>query len=736
MDKVTKIPYEDTYKSFIDSRFTHRELGEYYFRNKETKMPDGGWRHLRLDEIESLKKNGNRSDNWDNLLVAEDFDTDMIRNNCFLGLVRIGTVRKEILRYHDLVLPVGITNSRIISCDIGNDVAIHDVDYIANYIIGDECIFFNVHEMFTTDHSKFGNGIVKEGEPEDVRVWIDVMNESGGRKIMPFDGMITSDAYIWAKYVDDKKLQERLGEITQNSFDKRRGYYGIIGRSTVIKNSWILKDAKIGSYAYIKGANKLKNVTINSSEEEPTQIGEGVILVNGIIGYGCHIFYSVIATRFVIGRNCNLKYGARVIYSVLGDNSTISCCEILNNLIFPSHEQHHNNSFLISACLMGQSNIAAGTTLGSNHNSRVNDGEIVAGRGFWPGLCVSIKHPSKFASYTLLSKANYSYEMNIVLPFSLVNNNMYKDRLEIMPGFWWMYNMYALVRNKFKYAERDIRKHKIQNINFRVLAPDTVEEIIAACKLLEVWTAKTYLRSQSKNVDEYEYQELRKIGRQLLENEPETVNTLEVLGENMEKSNRKVLIIKPYKAYHAYHDMILYYFATNVVKFLKNNKEVTFNSIKKDIFCGLRRRVWINVGGQLMMNEDVDAIRKDINEGILNSWEEIHNRYNEIWKRYPTDLFKHACLSLFFLLQTKEITKEMLIDVLKKSIDIQNYICEQVFESRKKDYDNPIRNVIFRNEEEKIAVLGKLEDNTLVKRIEEETKDYDKDVKTIIASRM
>jgi hypothetical protein len=36
--------------------------------------------------------------------------------------------------------------------------------------------------------------------------------------------------------------------------------------------------------------------------------------------------------------------------------------------------------------VMGQSNIAAGATIGSNHNSRGADGEIIMGRGFWPGL--------------------------------------------------------------------------------------------------------------------------------------------------------------------------------------------------------------------------------------------------------------------------------------------------------------------------------------------------------------
>jgi len=31
---------------------------------------------------------------------------------------------------------------------------------------------------------------------------------------------------------------------------------------------------------------------------------------------------------------------------------------------------------------MGQSNMAAGATIGSNHNSRSADGELVAARGF------------------------------------------------------------------------------------------------------------------------------------------------------------------------------------------------------------------------------------------------------------------------------------------------------------------------------------------------------------------
>ena len=725
MDKVTIIDYDRIYKNFIDEKYLHDGHDEYYYRDQQVKKPAGGWRHLHTDEIERLVKNSNSATNWDDIWVTDEFDTAMIRNNRFFGKVRIGRVRREILQYHDLRVPIGITDSSIISCDIGNDVAIHDVHYMANYIIGDRCILFNIQELSTTDHSKFGNGTVKEGEPEEVRVWLEVMNEIGTRRIMPFDGMITADAYLWAKYTDDTKLQQRLAEITQASVDFHRGYYGTIGEGCVIKNCWILKDAKVGPCCYIKGASKLKNVTINSSAEEPSQIGEGVILVNGVTGYGCRIFYSAVATRFVLGDNCTLKYGARLIHSVMGDNSTISCCEVLNNIIFPSHEQHHNNSFLISACVMGQSNMAAGATIGSNHNSRATDGEIVASRGFWPGLCSSVKHSSRFASFTLLSKADYPNEMDIRLPFCLVSNNVAKDELHLMPAYWWMYNMYALARNTSKYQKRDKRKRKIQNIEFETLAPDTVEEIIEGRKLLEVWVAKSYLRSQGENPDGYEYYNLRECGKNLLDNEPYTVNKLEILGDKVEKSRRKVVIDKALKAYHAYGDMITYYAMKTILKYLEAHPETNMETIVNSM-RGKRLRKWINLGGQTMPEEDVDQLRADIRDGVLNTWEEIHQRYNKLWIDYQQEKLRHAYFALMFLYKDDAdvMTEEMWHENLDKAVQIQQFICNQVYESRKKDYDNEIRSTTFRNEAEKLAVVGRIDDVSFVKQIREETEEF------------
>ena len=702
---VTILRGDDRNRPFIEGAFLPEGKDEFYLRDSQVKAPSGGWRHLHADEIERLVKNNNTAESWDKVLVTDVFEPKLVKNNRFYGLVRIGNLSDGLAVYHDLTLRTGSTDSTISNCDFGDDVAVHSVHFLSHYIIGDRCILFNVQEMCTTNHSKFGNGILKDGEDEDVRICIDVMNETGTRKIYPFDGMIAADAYLQAGFIEDPQLQERLSAFTQERYDRRRGYYGTVGHDTVIKNSSIIKDAKIGDDCYIKGASKLKNVTINSSEEQSSQIGEGVVLVNGIVGYGCHIFYNVIGVRFVMGNNSNLKYGARLIHSFLGDNSTMYCCEVLNHLTFPAHEQHHNNSFLVAAVLMGQTNIAAGATIGSNHNSRANDNEIRAGRGFWPGLCSSLKHSCRFASYTLLSKADYPAEMHIPLPFSLVNNNLSHNELEVMPAFWWMYNMYALARNSWKYRKRDNGKNRLQHIEFDTYAPDSMEEVILGRKLLEVWTAKAWYRREGVDFSAMDNKELRAKGRELLEGERSRVDSLDVFGENMEKGRRNVRILKVYDAYRSYGEMLLYYGMRNVMNYLKAHPGTDFVAIS-GMFKDRRMREWENLGGQLMQASDVEKLIADIKSGALASWDDVHHRYDEIWLNYELDKLHHAYLSLCYLLRCdvgEGIAEEQWKALLGRVREIQQYVCDQVYVTRKKDYDNYFRKLTYRSDKEMTA---------------------------------
>ncbi len=723
MKEVQVLKPADLGWGFIPPEFLPKNRDEYYLRNQQAARPDGHWRRLKAEEIEVLVQNGNTADNWDELLVADPFTPHLVRNCMFSGLVRVGPLHDVVLEHHNLRVPAGLTDSRITACDIGEDSAVHNVRYLAHYIIGDNVILQSIDEMHTTNHAKFGNGVVKEGEDEDVRIWLDLINETAGRAVLPFDGMTSADAYIWARYRDDAKLQKRLVEITQEQFDRRRGFYGTVGDACVIKNCRIIKDVKFGDCAYVKGANKLKNLTVNSSEAEPSQIGEGVELVNGVIGLGCHIFYGCKAVRFVMGNNANLKYGARLIHSYLGDNSTVSCCEILHNLVFPAHEQHHNNSFLTATIVKGQSNLAAGATVGSNHNSRANDGEIEAGRGFWPGLCVTLKHSCRFASFTLLSKGDYPAEMNITLPFSLLNDDVTRGVLVVMPAFWWLYDMYALARNTWKFGTRDKRKTKTQNIEFDSLAPDTVEELFEGMRLLEVWTAKAALRAEGKSPRGKGAERLAEMGREHLMDAPERTAGLVVLGEGMEKSRRDTVISKPREAYHAYRQMVHYYAVKNLMAYLREHPKAKLASMRRAL-AGPRQKEWVNLGGQLVPDPDVQDLLERIKSGRLRTWGQVHDAYDKLWEAYPMAKRRHAYAALLDLHGWQTLKPTDWRAALDEAVEIQEYIRDEVYLSRKKDYENPFRQATYRNAAEMKAVVGTAEGNSFVKQMRAETEDF------------
>jgi NDP-sugar pyrophosphorylase family protein len=549
---------------FVAPEFLPEGENEYYLRNFQNKNGIH-YRQLSSYEIEVLVRNRNTSDNWNNILVSDAFNPELVKNCKFFGLVRIGKLEPFFLEFSDLKVPVGLYNSTIISSDFGDNVVIDNVNYLSHYIIGSEVIITNVNELVTTSYAKFGNGVLKEGEDESLRIWLELCNENGGRKVIPFNGMTPGDAYMWSKFRDNEPLLQRFKEFTEAKFDKRRGYYGKIGDRTVIKNCRIIKDVWVGTDAYLKGANKLKNLTINSGAEGKSQIGEGCELVNGIMGFGCRAFYGVKAVRFIMASHSQLKYGARLINSYLGHNATISCCEVLNSLIYPAHEQHHNNSFLCASTVMGQSNIAAGATIGSNHNSRSADGEIVAGRGFWPGLCVSLKHNSKFACFTILAKGDYPAELNIPIPFSLVSNDVSNDQLVIMPGYWFMYNMYALERNGSKYLDRDKRKEKQQHLEYNYLAPDTIGEIISSISIFETLTGKAWFEkfeAGRKTADS----ECRNKGKEILETNDPVFRELDIVYNCFENTKRRVLLLKVDKAYKLFKELLAFHLANQMKK--------------------------------------------------------------------------------------------------------------------------------------------------------------------------
>lgn len=710
---------------FIPPAFIPKGKDENHQRFEQNARSD--YRSLTLEEIGVLIENGNRADSWEHILVCDPFIPHQIRHNNFFGLVRIGAMEPIYLEYRNLKLESGIYNSTIVSCDIGDAVAIHHVRYMSHFIIGNDVILSNISEMETSSTAKFGNGILREGESEDLRIALELCNENGVRSILPFDGMQAADAYLWTRNRQDLQLQNRFKEITEKRFSKTRGSYSVIGDRCIIKNSQNIKNVNIGSDAYIKGINKLKNVTINSSPDAFTQIGEGCELVNGIVGYGCRIFYGVKAVRFILSSFSQLKYGARLINSFLGDNSTISCCEVLNSLIFPAHEQHHNNSFLCAAVVMGQSNMAAGATVGSNHNSRAADGEIIAGRGFWPGLCVSLKHNSRFASYTLLVKGDFPHELDIQIPFSLINNDVKNDKLIIIPGYWFMYNMYALIRNGNKYESRDKRLLKNQYLEYDILAPDTVNELFNSLRIIEFAVGSHH----NARLSDVTHEQILIDGKARLTGDSHEIpSSIEVSG--FEHSKRKVELVKVGQAYSLFKRFIQYYGSIHIIDFLKNNSFEQLKVKMKDS----QRLEWENIGGQLIEKDAIEQLMSEIKSGKIDEWEDVHKYYHDLSKSYLESKRSHAFASILEITgETWEtITIETLKSWLHEAILHRTWMVNEIFASRAKDYVNPFRNMVYNSDEERDIVVGKLDENSFILQQREELEVFENGVQDLLIS--
>jgi NDP-sugar pyrophosphorylase family protein len=729
MNIIRKSPVDSLGYNFITPPFLPKGKDEYYLRNQQNKT-GVAYRKLTAYEIEVLVRNRNTSDDWNKLLVSDAFTPELVQNCKFYGLVRIGRLEAFYLEFHNLRRPVGLYNSTIISSDLGDNVVIDNCNYLSHYIIGNDAMIVNVNELATTGYARFGNGIVKDGEEETNRIWLEVCNENGGRSIIPFDGMLPGDAYLWTRFRDNTRLQAAFKQFTDNEFDKRRGYYGEIGERTIIKNCRIIKDVWIGSDAYIKGANKLKNLTINSNANAKSQVGEGCELVNGIINEGCRIFYGVKAVRFFMASHSQLKYGARLINSYLGNNATISCCEVLNSLIFPAHEQHHNNSFLCAALIMGQSNMAAGATIGSNHNSRSPDGEIIAGRGFWPGLCVSLKHNSVFASFCILAKGDYPAELKISFPFSLVSNDTSKDQLVMMPAYWFMYNMYALARNSWKYIDRDKRTDKTQLIEYNFLAPDSINEIVHSLDQLANIVGTAYVKKFSQRMAA---EEIKTTGKKLLESNDRLVNELELLVPDAENSDRKVVLIKALQAYHLYKELVGYYAVTNVLHLVAGNNIKTADALLEALPAAGKLLPWINAGGQLIPAAEINKLTEQVSSGKVKNWAAIHHFYKKQAELYPAQQLQHALAALqtvygIYLKKNKPSLKQLLL----QSIYTKEWMVKGIYDSRAKDYTNSFRKMVYENRNEMDTVTGKLETNSFIKQEQENLLAYKKNVQQLI----
>jgi len=379
---------------------------------------------------------------------------------------------------------------------------------------------------------------------------------------------------------------------------------------------------------------------------------------------------------------------------------------------------------------MGQSNIPAGATIGSNHNSRGADGEIIAARGFWPGLCVSLKHNSKFASFTILAKGDYSYELNIPVPFSLVSIDHAHDKLVVMPAYWFMYNMYALARNSWKYADRDKRKQKIQHLETDYSAPDTVNEMFTSLRLIALFTGKAYFKKNNNENEMLKDDVCIEKGHELLKENNSAVDELEIIADGFENTKRKTVIVKARKAYRWFTDMIRYYGITQLLRFIQNNEIESADALQEKMPMEFHREEWMNVGEQLFPVEVIERLKNKIKSAEINSWDELHDFYKAQGNDYPQQKMLHGLAGLAEIenVSLREVDEKKLNEWFAFALEMKALIVKEIYRSREKDYINPYRKMVYDSQEEMNKVLGELENNSFIKQQQDELQQFKADI--------
>ncbi len=106
---IVKSPIAALGYGFIPTQQIPKGKDEYYLRNLQNRSGID-YRQLSAYEIEVLVRNRNTSDNWNNILVSDAFNPELVKNCKFYGLVRIGKLEPFCLGFSDLKVPVGLYN--------------------------------------------------------------------------------------------------------------------------------------------------------------------------------------------------------------------------------------------------------------------------------------------------------------------------------------------------------------------------------------------------------------------------------------------------------------------------------------------------------------------------------------------------------------------------------------------------------------------------------------------------
>jgi len=95
-----------------------------------------------------------------------------------------------------------------------------------------------------------------------------------------------------------------------------------------------------------------------------------------------------------------------------------------------------------------------------------------------------------------------------------------------------------------------------------------------------------------------------------------------------ENSHRPQIILKPCKAWTSYREMLLWFSVQTILPVLESIPDANSEPFEMQ---------WENLGGFLVRQTKLDHLLQKIEQGSIQSWEELHNEYRALSEEYEED---------------------------------------------------------------------------------------------------
>lgn len=447
------------------------------------------YRQLDEKEIRQLEDNNCWAEDWQRVMVADDFNPNAVRNVTFYGNVKLGSFDKSIEVSKTFMRRTGVYNATLRNVTIGNNSLVENVgNYINNYVIGSDCYISNICTMETTEGATYGEGNI-----------ISVLNEVGEGNVMSYHGLTSQIAALMVRHAGNNAFRTAIRRLVAEYIQRTTPDTGTIGNGVKIVNTKEVTNTVVYNDCEINGAARISDCTIMSSPEASVFIGTGVICENSIIAHGSSIINSVKMQDCFVGEACKLSNGFTAAQSVFFANSYMSNGEACAAFCGPFSSSHHKSSLIIGGMFSFYN--AGSATNFSNHAYKM--GPIHYGtleRGAKTASGAYLLMPAHIGTFSVCFGKLMYHPDTRSLPFSYLI--AYGDIMYLVPGR--NLTTVGLYRDIRKWPKRDMRSKQSRKsiVNFDWLSPFSVGEIIQGKKILE------RLREASgDNVSTYNYHE-------------------------------------------------------------------------------------------------------------------------------------------------------------------------------------------------------------------------------------